>query len=217
MGQQVNVNPNTLMYSNRQLFMNRIRAIVLMLCAIGIVGCATAPASGDVPEPEPVSSGPEEASWLSSAVAAVTRAGIRAESLLNKVFDRKVHSASLGEASECSGASGATSLVIESGDNEPSSSSPGGVFRNTVIVHLCIPPGENRQVVHAPNIIFKGKVVYRGKPYTNKNMTRSRQALYSVMDVAKKAAPGEYELETVVTVSGKTYTHRSPFTVIGNE
>ena len=108
-------------------------------------------------------------------------------------------------------------MVIESAENDPASIKSGGVFRNTVIAHLCIPQGESRQVVHTLNIVYNDKVVHKGKAFTSKNLTRSRQALYTVVDVAPKAPAGKYEAETIVTVAGKSYKTRAVFMVTGPE
>ena len=205
-----------------KLFSPKLFTFTSLAGLLVVAGCASTPSGGgSAADGSPQGGQPGDGGGISSFFrdvgSTVAQLGGNLQTTINRVFDRNLHSAYLGEASECAGATQGTSLVLESSENDPASVKSGGVFRNTVIAHLCIPQGESRQVVHTLNIVFNDKVVFKGKAFTSKNLTRSRQALYTVVDVAPKAPAGKYEAETIVTVAGKSYTSRTPFMVTGSE
>ena len=129
-----------------------------------------------------------------------------------QTFDPNDRMRKLGPATRCGERAGGY-LLIDNSALEPAELRRGEQAILTIDMHVCVPQGQRHTVTQTIRILRGKTLIASGGQASFPGTERARYHLFARISTANNMPPGTYQVESVMTLGGRSYRQTTPFTV----
>lgn len=129
-----------------------------------------------------------------------------------QTFDPNDRMRKLGPATRCGERAGGY-LLIDNSALEPAELRRGEQAILTIDMHVCVPQGQRHTVKQTIRILRGKTLIGSGGQASFPGTERARYHLFARVSTAASMPPGSYQVESVMTLGGRSYRQTTPFTV----
>lgn len=117
----------------------------------------------------------------------------------------------IGETTHCPSTQTKPTIIIDKAEIGTKNVPPGSKVQHTITAQICTQPTSQSNIQQAITVLQYGKPVFHSPTFMHEKIDRGTYQFFTVIEIPKAAKPGPYEIESIISLSGKRHRQTTGF------